>query len=158
MKKLMITAAAILMSASVFAEKIGYVNSQEAFMKYSKTKVVQENLVKQKDKLENQIREKEVVLQKAQLELQSKGKKVTKEEKQNFQKKVDSFQKFVRDSETKLSKEQFTRMQEIDATMNKAIKTVAKDGKYDYILEAGALKYGGTDITGDVLKEMEKTK
>ena len=72
MKKLMVAAIAVLASASVFAEKIGYVNSQEAFVKYSKTKTVQENLTKEKDRLENQIKQKEVVLQKTQLELQSK--------------------------------------------------------------------------------------
>lgn len=158
MKKLMVAAIAVLASASVFAEKIGYVNSQEAFVKYSKTKTVQENLTKEKDRLENQIKQKEVVLQKTQLELQSKGAKLTDKEKKDFQKQVDEFQKFVRDSQTKLSKEEYTRMQEIDQIMTKAIEKVAKNGKYDYVLEAGAVKYGGTDITPEVIKEMEKTK
>lgn len=158
MKKVMITAVALLASVSVFAEKIGYVNSQEAFMKYSKTKIVQENLSKERDRLENQIKQKEVVLQKSQLELQSKGNKLTDKEKQNFQKQVEEFQKFVRDSQTKLSKEEYTRMQEIDNTMTKAIESVAKSGKYDYIFEDGAIKYGGTNITQQVITEMEKTK
>ena len=158
MKKIIITAVALLASVSVFAEKVGFVNSQEAFMKYSKTKTIQENLAKEKERLENQIKQKEVVLQKSQLELQSKGDKLTDKEKQAFQKQVDEFQKFVRDSQTKLSKEEYSRMQEIDGTMTKAIDSVAKAGKYDYILEAGAIKYGGTDVTAAVIKEMEKTK
>lgn len=158
MRKMMITAVALLASVSVFADKIGFVNSQEAFMKYSKTQTIQENLAKEKERLENQIKQKEVVLQKSQLELQSKGDKLTDKEKQAFQKQVDEFQKFVRDSQSKLSKEEYSRMQEIDKTMSKAIDSVAKSGKYDYILEAGAVRYGGTDVTSAVIKEMEKTK
>ena len=158
MKKLAITMMALTLSVSALAEKIGFVNSQEAFSKYSQTKVIQENLNKEKNRLENEIKQKEVTLQKSQLELQSKGNKLTDKEKQDFQKQVEAFQKFVRDSQTKLSKEKYTRMQEIEKTMNSAIDSVAKAGKYDYILEAGAVKFGGTDVTADVIKAMEKIK
>jgi outer membrane protein len=158
MKKVAITLMALTLSVSALAEKIGFVNSQEAFAKYSQTKVIQENLNKEKNRLENEIKQKEVALQKAQLELQSKGDKITDKEKQEFQKQVEAFQKFVRDSQTKLSKEEYTRMQEIEKTMSTAIQSVAKAGKYDYVLEAGAVKFGGTDITADVLKAMEKAK
>lgn len=158
MKKMMILGAAILMSASVFAQKIGYVNSQEAFFKYSKTKIVQKNLASQKNKFENQIKTKEIALQKDQVALQKKGKKVTKKEELDFQRKLQAYQKFIRDSETKLQKEQFTQMKAIENTMEKAIATVAKAGKYDYILEAGAVKYGGTNVTDKVIAEMNKTK
>ena len=149
MKKVAITLMALTLSVSALAEKIGFVNSQEAFAKYSQTKVIQENLNKEKNRLENEIK---------QLELQSKGDKITDKEKQEFQKQVEAFQKFVRDSQTKLSKEEYTRMQEIEKTMSTAIQSVAKAGKYDYVLEAGAVKFGGTDITADVLKAMEKAK
>ncbi|MGY0393934.1 MULTISPECIES: OmpH family outer membrane protein [unclassified Fusobacterium] len=158
MKKIMITIMALSLSASVLAEKIGYVNSQEAFSKYSQTKTIQENLNKEKNRLENEIKQKEVALQKAQLELQSKGNKITDKEKEGFQKQVEAFQKFVRDSQAKLSKEEYTRMQEIDRAMQSAIDSVAKAEKYDYILEAGAVKFGGKDITADVIKAMEKSK
>ncbi len=158
MKKIAITVMALTLSVSALADKVGFVNSQEAFAKYSKTKVIQENLNKEKNRLENEIKQKEVALQKAQLELQSKGEKITDKEKQDFQKQVEAFQKFVRDSQTKLSKEEYTRMQEIEKTMSSAISSVAKAGKYDYVLEAGAVKFGGTDITAEVIKTMEKSK
>ncbi len=58
MRKMMITAVALLASVSVFADKVGFVNSQEAFMKYSKTQTIQENLAKEKERLENQIKQK----------------------------------------------------------------------------------------------------
>lgn len=158
MKKVAITLMALTLSVSALAEKIGFVNSQEAFAKYSQTKVIQENLTKEENRVENEIKQKEVALQKAQLELQSKGDKITDKEKQEFQKQVEVFKKFVRDSQIKLNKERYTRMQEIEKTMLTAIQSVAKAGKYDYVLEAEAVKFGGTDITADVLKAMEKAK
>lgn len=158
MKKVAITLMALTLSVSALAEKIGFVNSQEAFAKYSQTKLIQENLNKEENRVENEIKQKEVALQKAQLELQSKGDKITDKEKQEFQKQVEAFQKFVRDSQIKLNKERYTRMQEIEKTMSTAIQSVAKAGKYDYVLEAEAVKFGGTDITADVLKAMEKAK
>lgn len=42
--------------------------------------------------------------------------------------------------------------------MEKAIDKVAKAEKADYILEAGAVKFGGVDMTSKVLAEMEKSK
>ena len=58
----------------------------------------------------------------------------------------------------KLEKERNTRLQEVENTMKNAINKVAKADKYDYVLEAGAVKFGGTDITAKVLQEMEKSK
>lgn len=158
MKKLLIPAMALVISASAFAMKVGYVNSQEAFSKFSQTKTVQENLNKEKTRLENEIKQKEVALQKAQLELQAKGAKVTDKEKTAFESQVKAFQKFIQDSQTKLSKEEFTRFQAIETTMNTAIAEVAKAGKYDYIFEAGAVKFGGENVTTQVITTMEKIK
>ncbi len=158
MKKILIPAMALMLSVSAFAMKVGYVNSQEAFGKFSQTKIVQENLNKEKTRLENEIKQKEVGLQKAQLELQAKGAKVTDKEKADFEGQVKAFQKFIQDSQTKLSKEEFTRFQAIETTMNDAISEVAKAGKYEYIFEAGAVKFGGENITDKVISTMEKNK
>ena len=49
---------ALMLSVSAFAMKVGYVNSQEAFAKFSQTKTVQENLNKEKTRLENEIKQK----------------------------------------------------------------------------------------------------
>ncbi len=205
MKKILVPVMALVLSASAFAVKIGYVNSEEAFSKFSQTRVVQENLNKEKTRLENEIKQKDVALHKAQLELQSKGSKVTDKEKKEFENQVKTFQKFIQDSQTKLSKEEFTRFkaqlelqskgskvtdkekkefenqvktfqkfiqdsqtklskeeftrfQAIEVTLNKAIDEVAKSGKYDYILEAGAVKFGGENVTTQVITTMEKIK
>lgn len=157
MKKLSVLALGLIISASSFAVKVGYVNSQELFSRYSHTKTVQDNLNKEKARLENELKQKEISLQKMQVELQAKGNAVTDAEKQKFQKSVDEFQKTVRDSQTKLNKEEMTRLQEIERIMNSSIQNVAKTDKYDYVFEQGAIKFGGDDITDKVLQVMEKT-
>ena len=158
MKKLSVLALAAVMSVSAFADKVGVVNTQELFFKYSKTKVIEENLKKQGAALDNTLNQKQVELKKMQVELQSKGTKVTDVEKKAFEDKVKALDKFVRDSQMKLEKEKNIRIQEVEKTMNASIAKVAKAEKFDYVLEVGAVKYGGTDITAKVLQEMEKTK
>ncbi|MGL6064669.1 MAG: OmpH family outer membrane protein [Fusobacteriaceae bacterium] len=156
MKKLSILALTMAMSVSALAVKVGYLNTGEVFQKYSQTKILQTNLEKEKTRLETEIKKKEVVLQKMQVELKSKGEKATDVEKKKFEDEVKIFQKFVKDSQTKLGKEEMTRLQEIEMNINNSVKKIATDGKYDYILEAGAVKFGGENITSKVLAEMEK--
>ncbi|MGL5055764.1 MAG: OmpH family outer membrane protein, partial [Fusobacteriaceae bacterium] len=111
MKKLTVLALMAAMSVSALAVKVGYVSSEEVFQRYSQTKTLQTNLNKEKSRLETEIKKKEVTLQKMQVELQAKGASVTEAEKTKFQKEVETFQKFVKDSQTKLSKEEMTRLQ-----------------------------------------------
>ena len=146
------------MSATAFADKVGVVNTQELFYKYSKTKVIEENLKKQGAALDNTLNQKQVELRKMEVELKGKGNKVTDAEKKAFQDKVKSLEKFMRDSQMKLEKEKNMRIGEVEKVINQSISKVAKAGKYDYVLEAGAVRFGGTDITAQVLQEMEKTK
>lgn len=96
MKKLAVLALAATMSVSAFAVKIGVVNTQEVFAKYSGTKKVQQELVKEKEKLENDIRSKEVELQKLGIELQGKGAKVTEAEKTSYNKQAQALDQFVK--------------------------------------------------------------
>lgn len=158
MKKLAVVALMAAMSVSALASKIGVVNTEEVFQKYSQTKVLQGNLNKEKARLEGEIKAKELVLQKMQVELQGKGAAVTAADKQKFQTEVENFQKFVKDAQVKLSKEERTRLQEIERTINASVTKIAKNEKYDYVLEAGALKYGGENITPKVLADMESAK
>ncbi|MGL5049527.1 MAG: OmpH family outer membrane protein [Fusobacteriaceae bacterium] len=158
MKKLTVLALMAAMSVSALAVKVGYVSSEEVFQRYSQTKTLQTNLNKEKSRLETEIKKKEVTLQKIQVELQAKGASVTEAEKTKFQKEVETFQKFVKDSQTKLSKEEMTRLQEIEKVITTSVDKIAKDGKYDFVLEAGAVKFGGENVTEKVLADMEKNK
>lgn len=158
MKKLAVLALAATMSVSAFAVKIGVVNTQEVFAKYSGTKKVQQELVKEKDKLEADIRTKEIELQKLGIELQGKGAKVTDAEKESYNKQAQSLESFVRSAQQQLSQKEYQSFESIRTNIDASVQSIAKKNKYDYVLEAGAVKFGGTDITQDVIKMMENTK
>lgn len=151
-------ALAATMSVSSFAMKMGIVNTQEVFAKYSGTKKVQEELVKEKTKLENDIRVKEIELQKFGVELQGKGDKVTQQEKEAYQKQATALQAFVKNAQSQLTRKERQSMEEIKTNIDASIQSIAKKKKFDYVLEAGAVKFGGTDITQEVIKTMENTK
>ena len=157
MKKTLVVLTMVL-SMTAMAAKVGYINSGEIFQKYSKTAELRKNLNKEKVRLENEIKTKEVKLQKMQLDLQSKGNKVTEQDKKNFQKQVETLQKFVKDSQTKLRKEEMTRVTEIDKILKKAIDKIAKSEKADYIFEGEVMRFGRINYTSKVLSEMEKNK
>lgn len=157
MKKIL-AVAAVLMATSAFAEKIGVINTQGVVANYSETKKAQQSLETQARKFENDARQREVNLEKEQVALQAKGDKLTDAEKKAFEKRVQDFQKFIQTSQEKLAKEEFDKMQKINDTLVKAVNKVAKEGKYDYILEAGAVIVGGEDVSDKVLKAMEASK
>ena len=157
MKKLLLIAS-VLLATSAFAEKIGVVDSQNAFFQFSETKKAQQALEGQAKKVENEARQREVALQKEFVSLQAKGDKLTDAEKKAFEKKSQDFQSFLNASQNNLNKEQMTKLKRIEDIYEKAVKKVAADGKYDYVFEAEALKVGGEDITDKVLKQMEALK
>lgn len=157
MKKLVL-AASILMAASAFAEKIGVLDTQAVVANFSETKKAQQSLETQAKKIENEARQKEVILEKEQVALAAKGDKLTDKERQAFEKRVQEFQTFIQTSQQKLEKEQFDKLKKIDEVLTKAVNKIAKDEKFDYILERGAVLHGGEDITNKVLKTMETLK
>lgn len=157
MKKIL-AVASILMATSAFAEKIGVINTQGVVANYSETKKAQQSLETQAKKFQNDARQREVNLEKEQVALQAKGDKLTDAEKKAFEKRVQDFQTFIQTSQEKLAKEEFDKMSKINQTLVKAVEKVAKDGKYDYILDGGAVIFGGEDVSEKVLKAMEASK
>lgn len=108
--------------------------------------------------MENEARQKEVNLEKEYVALQAKGDKLTDAEKKAFEKRTQEFQGFLQNAQSKLGKDEFDKMSKINTTLLKAVDKVAKEGKYDYVVEAGAVLYGGEDISEKVLKAMETLK
>lgn len=157
MKKIL-AVTAILMATSAFAEKIGVIDTQAVIANFSETKKAQQSLETQAKKLENEARQKEVNLEKEYVALQAKGDKLTDAEKKAFEKRAQEFQGFLQNAQSKLGKDEFDKMSKINTTLLKAVDKVAKEGKYDYVVEAGAVLYGGEDISEKVLKTMETLK
>ena len=152
MKKLILVAS-LLLATSAFAEKIGVVDTQRVVSQFSVTKAAQKDLEGQVKRLENEARTKEITLQKEYVALQSKGDKLTDAEK-----KAQDFENFMNSSKQKLNDQQIQKLKSIETVYNKAIQKVATEGKFDYILEADAVKIGGEDVTDKVLKAMEASK
>ena len=157
MKKLILVAS-LLLATSAFAEKIGVVDTQRVVSQFSVTKAAQKDLEGQVKRLENEARTKEITLQKEYVALQSKGDKLTDAEKKAFEKKAQDFENFMNSSKQKLNDQQMQKLKSIETVYNKAIQKVATEGKFDYILEADAVKIGGEDVTDKVLKAMEASK
>ncbi|WP_315524116.1 OmpH family outer membrane protein [Fusobacterium massiliense] len=157
MKKLLLVAS-VLLATSAFAEKIGVVDTQKVVSQFSETKKAQQSLESEAKRTENEAKQREVALQKEQVALQSKGDKLTDAEKKAFEKKVQDYENFINSSQEKLNKAQFAKLQQIETVYNAAVKKVVAAGKYDFVFEADAVKFGGEDITAQVLKEMEASK
>lgn len=143
------------LSVTAFAEKIAVVNTQEVIAKYSGTKSAEAVLQKEAQKMENEINQKQVALQKEEVALQSKGAKLTDAEKKAFEAKVQGFYKDVNNSKQSIGKLEHDKMSVIFEKANKAVQDVAKEGKYDYVLEQGAVLVGGENVTDKVIQKME---
>lgn len=157
MKKLILIAS-VLLATSAFAEKIGVVDTQRVVSQFSVTKAAQKDLEGQVKRLENEAKTREVTLQKEFVALQAKGDKLTDAEKKAFEKKAEAFDNFLNSSQQKLNEQQIQKLKSIETVYNKAIQKIATEGKFDYILEADAVKIGGEDVTDRVLKAMEASK
>lgn len=146
------------LSANAFALKIGVVDSQTVIAKFSGTKTAEASLKKEAQRIENEINQKQVALQKEEVALQAKGDKLTDAEKKAFQTKVEGFYKYLDSSRASMGKMEYDKMSVIFNKATKAVEAVAKEGAYDYVLEQGAVLVGGEDITDKVIKKMETIK
>lgn len=159
MKKMLLVLGLVsAFSMSAFADKIAVVDFQEVIGRYSGTKGVEATLQKEVKRIENDVNQRQVALQKEEVALQAKGDKLTDAEKKAFQAKVEGFYKYVNTSRESLAKMEQTKMSAIFTKANKAVQAVAAEGKYDYVLDRGAVLVGGEDITDKVIKKMETIK
>lgn len=158
MKKMLTLVMAIAMSVSIFAAKIATVNTQKVFQGYSKTQIAKAKLEAEKTKLEGQLAVKAKNLEKIAKELNAKGDKVTVAEKDKFQKQQVEFGKERQALQQKLGRLEYKEMGTIQTEIKSAVKQVSRKGKYEIVIEEGAVLYGGKDITSEVLKVLESSK
>ncbi len=155
-------------ASTVMAElKIGFIDSEVIFQKYQGTKEAQEKFDREVAKWEQQAEEaqKEIREMKEQLEKQSlllsKERKAELENK--LQEKVLEYQKFVQATfgqEGKALKKNTELTKPIIGRINKIIDKIAKEEKYDFILDAraGGIVFAkpGYDLTARVLDLLNK--
>lgn len=140
---LTLVSALALFPAKSFAQVIGTVDADKIITNYSKAQDVEADL-----------KVKEAEIQKFIAEAQKKIKDAaTPVEKNNLEKQLsDEF----RAKQAEYRRVQLDESKKINDEIISAIEEVAKTQKIDIVLAKGAVFVGGSDITDDVLKSLNK--
>jgi outer membrane protein len=159
-----VCAAAMAVSAQ---PKIGYISSDEIFSKYKCAKDAEEKLKKELETAEKELLDDKSRREKELLELNNTIKKqglmLSQQRKEEL---MDSLQRKAQESELQLQ-ELYKKKQEesivkrtellkpVEDTINRIIKKIAKNGNYDFILDAltGRVLYAAPqwDLTDSVV-------
>ncbi len=151
-----------------FAElKIGYINSEEIFMKYKGTRDAQKKFDKIATKVQQEAtdRKKEIEMLKEQLERQSLllSDERKKEQEQKIKRKVAEFEKFVSENygrDGKIISKNAEMTKPIIEKINKIIERISKEEHFDLILDArmGGIVYAKKkyDLSGRIIKILNK--
>ncbi|MCQ2259049.1 MAG: OmpH family outer membrane protein [Bacteroidaceae bacterium] len=156
MKKLII-AMLLALPMTMFAQKIGHVNTAAIAQAMPETTAAQTEI----QNLQKQFQDE---LQRKQTELQTKAEAYEKEKaglsetlrtyrEQELQKAYDEYAQFGQTSEQELQRVYQTKMGEIQDKVMKAVQEVGAAGGFAYILDAQSLPFvgtTGTDVTDQV--------
>lgn len=159
MKKI-IFAILLALPMTMFAQKIGHVNSATLVQGMSEYNALQTEI----QNLQKQFQDE---LQRKQTELQTKADAYDKEKatlsetlkqyrEQELQKAYTELQEFGSTSEQELQKVYQTKMGEIQEKVMKAVQEVGTAGGFAYVLDAASIPFIGTSAT-DVTDQV-KTK
>ncbi|HAR63723.1 MAG: hypothetical protein DKM50_03670 [Candidatus Margulisiibacteriota bacterium] len=138
------------LAASVsLAQSIGYIDVQQVFNSYEKTKAAQAD-----------VKEKELALQqeieKKQKEIEAAKKKNTNEE--SIQKMIEKYEKELEPKRKELMEIREKLTTEIQADIVKSTKAAAKEVGLDVVLDKQVFITGGIDITNLVIKKLSSSK
>ena len=152
----------------VFAElKIGYIDSNEIMSSFEEVRQVQVDLEKEQRRLENEMNDLIASLDSLKQDyerqrlLMSDTRRQEKEnELRSLEQNVQKFQMEKFGPEGEIYRKQNILLKPVLAKIDEAIKAVASEQGYDYILDAntGALLYAleAHNVTEDVLKQLGK--
>jgi len=144
--------------------KIVVVNMQLVELKSIGVATVSSKVQDTKDKMQNDLSQREKSLQKEAEDLQSRSallsQEVIKQKKESLQRKFSDFQMEFQAVSDSLEKIKLCSFDAVQNEMKKVIKIVADRGRYDLIIPSSALLYSGAnipDITEDVINELNNT-
>ncbi|MEJ2051281.1 MAG: OmpH family outer membrane protein [Calditrichota bacterium] len=160
----------ILLSVPAFGQlKIGYVNSDRIMQEWEDAKEAQQKINEEAQSLNQQYSQMVSRLDSLQQEFQrqqfvmsEERRQQKQQEMQGLQKKIQQFQMDNVGPQGQLTNKQQQILGPIMQKINAAIQKIAKNGEYDYVLDAAAgnILYAEEkhDITADVLYELRRTK
>jgi len=155
-------------TGSVFAQKIGYINSQQILANYKEAQDAQERLDKINKEWEAEARAMQTQLQEMGEQLQSQSLLLSEErqrekeqEMQTLYMKIQQYQSEKWGQTGEFYKKQDEVMKPVFDKINAAIKLVGDDERYDYVFDtvAGNIVYASpnqVDLTELVIEELEK--
>lgn len=159
MKKIII-AILLALPMTMFAQKIGHVNSASLIQGLSEYTALQTEIQNLQKQFQDELQRKESDL-KAKTEAYEKEAATLSEtlkqyREQELQKAYQEYQQFGQTSEQELQKVYQTKMATIQEKVMNAVKEVGAAGGYAYILDEASLPYVGT--TGNDVTEQVKAK
>ena len=168
---LFIVGLALLPSVTEAELKIGYIDSQALMEQLPEFREAQQSLMQLKQDYENQAQDRDVKLRKMQEDfkrqelLLSEARKA--EMQAEFEEKVQQLQLFTQEKlgpEGELMRKNIELMEPIFKRINDAIKLLAEESGYDYVLDSAAqsasLVYANEkyDLTETLIEAMEEQK
>ena len=169
MKKVyLVLFALLILQGGVFAQKMGYINSQQIIANYKEAKDAQESLDKINKEWEAEGRAMQQQLQELGEQLESQSLLLSEERKQEKQQelqtlylKIQQFQQDKWGQNGEFYKKEAEVMQPVIDKVNRAITKVGEDEKFDYIFDtvSANIVYASPnqpDLTELVLEELEK--
>ena len=147
MKKIII-AILLALPMTMFAQKIGHVNSASIVQGLSEYTALQTEIQNLQKQFQDELQRKESDL-KAKTEVYEKEAATLSEtlkqyREQELQKAYQEYQQFGQTSEQELQKVYQTKMATIQEKVMNAVKEVGAAGGYAYILDEASLPYVGT--------------
>lgn len=159
---LFIALAILLPASAAFAEgpKIAYVNLQRALNEVNEGKTAKARLKKDFDKKQKKLNDKQGELQKLKEELEAGGMMLSEDAKRqkmmSFQKEMYDLQQDYMKMQQDLAQSEAKATKEIFDKMGKIIEEIAKERKYNLVLETteSAILYAdeSMDFTSELIK------
>ncbi|MBN1364623.1 MAG: OmpH family outer membrane protein [Syntrophaceae bacterium] len=137
----------VILTYSANAATIAYIDGQKVMSNYEKTKKAEEQFQKKDQILKEEVAKKQKQYEKAKSDNMSDG---------DLRRLVEKFEKELEPKRTEIIESQNKIMQEIRNDIIKATEATAKKMGFEIVLDKQSIIAGGTDITDEVIKQLNK--
>lgn len=129
------------------AASMGYIDIQQVFNSYDKTKKTEEKLKKMEKEIQDEIAKKQKIFEKEKNNNMSDG---------DLRRLAEKFEKEIAPKRTELMDTQKKMMEEIQDDIVKAAEIVSKNMGLEVVLNKQSVISGGTDLTDKVIEKLGK--